>query len=242
MKKIIGLILIIISISCNTIKAKENTFKESDSNVELGALGEAKSTMGLANNFTITAYPTIEGKIKLDISIVPFTKKANKSYQTKSNFNQQQTKINYVDSLPVKPEMVSIRIADISTMVSELNTKNNQPTFKFIKNNERTSIISSVLLSLSQTDIDRLRQADTYYLVQTDVAKYHIALYKSGKKVELVNLSNAIILGYIVSNFCWFENERGEWQIADIIEKGHSCKGNTYKKIKSKKEKSLYKM
>lgn len=242
MKKIIGLLLIIFNISCNTIKVKENTFKESNSNVELGALGKAKSTMGLKNTFTINAFPTIDGKIKLDLSIVPFTKKTYKSYQAKGSFNQQQTKINYVDSLPIKPEMVSIKIADISSMVSELNKENNEQAFKFIKNDKRTSIISSVLLSLSQTNIDRLRQADTYYLVQTDVAKYHIALYKSGKKVELMDISDSIVLGYNISKFCWFENERGKWQIADIVEKGYSCKGNTYNKIKQRKEKSLNKM
>jgi hypothetical protein len=235
-------VLLIVVVSCQAIKVKENTFKATDSNIELGALGDAKSIAGLKNNFTITAYPKIEEKIKLEVAIVPFTKKANKIYQSKARFNQKQSAINYVDSLPIKPEMVSIKISDIANLVTELNTEKNKESFSFIKNNERTSMITSVLVSLSPVEIDKLRQADTYYLVQTDVSKYNIALYKSGKKMETVDISTATILGYGVGKFCWFENDRGKWQIGDIIEKGCSCKGNTFKKVKPKKEKSLYKM
>lgn len=242
MRKIIYLLILISIASCQTIKVKENTFKATDSNIELGALGEAKSIAGLKNNFTITAYPKIEEKIKLEVAIVPFTKQTNKVYQEKAKFNQKQTKINYVDSLPIKPEMVSIKISDIANLVTELNTEKNKDSFSFIKNNERTSMITSVLISLSSVEIDKLRQADTYYLVQTDVSKYNIALYKLGKKIDTVDISTATILGYGVGKFCWFENDRGKWLIGDIVQTGNSCKGNTYKKVKPKKEKSLYKM
>ena len=242
MRKIIYLLILISIASCQTIKVKENTFKATDSNIELGALGEAKSIAGLKNNFTITAYPKIEEKIKLEVAIVPFTKQTNKVYQEKAKFNQKQSAINYVDSLSIKPEMVSIKISDIANLVTELNTDKNKESFAFIKNNERTSMITSVLISLSSSEIDKLRQADTYYLVQTDVAKYNIALYKSGKKMETVDISTATILGYGVGKFCWFENDKGKWLIGDIVQTGNSCKGNTFKKVKPKKEKSLYKM
>ena len=62
MKKIIGLILIIISISCNTIKAKENTLKESDSNVELGALGTANQQWDLQITLPLPLILQLKGK------------------------------------------------------------------------------------------------------------------------------------------------------------------------------------
>ena len=62
------------------------------------------------------------------------------------------------------------------------------------------------------------------------------------QKIETIDLSIATIIGYTVGKFCWFENEKGKWQIGDIVQKGNSCKGNTYRKVKPKKEKSLYKM
>lgn len=242
MRKIICLFILIISISCQTIKVKENSYKTSNSKIELGALGEAKSIADLKNNFTITAYPIIDEKIKLEVSIVPFTKKANKIYQSKEKFNQKQSKINYVDSLPIKPEMVIIKISDIASLVDDLNASANTKELNFIKNNERTTIVTSVLVVLNSTEIEKLRNADTYYLVQSDIAKHTIALYKQGKKIDTIDISTATIIGYTIGKFCWFENDRGKWQIGDIVQKGNSCKGNTYKKVKPKKEKSLYKM
>lgn len=235
-------VLLIVVVSCKTIKVKEQSYKTSNSKIELGALGEAKSIADLKNNFTITAYPIIEEKIKLEVAIVPFTKKASKIYQSKEKFNQKQSKINYVDSLPVKPEMVSVKILDIASLVDDLNSSSNTKELNFIKNNERTTIVTSVLVVLNSTEIEKLRNADTYYLVQSDIAKHTIALYKQGKKIDTIDISTATIIGYTIGKFCWFENDRGKWQIGDIIQKGNSCKGNTYKKVKPKKEKSLYKM
>ncbi len=242
MRKIICLFILIISISCQTIKVKENSYKTSNSKIELGALGEAKSIADLKNNFTITAYPIIEEKIKFEVAIVTFTKKSNKIYQSKEKFNQKQSKINYVDSLPVKPEMVSIKILDIASLADDLNSSSNTKKLNFIKNNERTTIVTSVLIVLNSTEIEKLRNADTYYLVQSDIAKHTIALYKQGKKIDTIDISTSTIIGYTIGKFCWFENEKGKLQIGDIVQKGNSCKGNTYKKVKPKKEKSLYKM
>ncbi len=242
MRKIICLFIFIISISCQTIKVKENSYKASNSKIELGALGEAKSIGDLKNSFTISAYPIIDEKIKLDIAILPFTKKANKIYQSKEKFNQKQSKINYVDSLPIKPEMVIIKISDIASLVDDLNSSANAKELNFIKNNERTTIVTSVLVVLNNTEIEKLRNADTHYFVQSDIAKHTIALYKQGKKVDSIDLTSSTILGYTIGKFCWFENEKGKWQIGDIVQKGNSCKGNTYNKVKPKKEKSLYKM
>lgn len=235
-------VLLILVVSCKTIHVNEQSYKTSNSKIELGALGEAKSIADLKNNFTITAYPKIEEKIKLGVAIVPFTKKANKIYQSKEKFNQKQSKINYVDSLPVKPEMVSIRISDIATLVNILNSNQNNKIVSYIKNNERTSIITSILVTLDNISLEKVRSSDTYYLIQTNAAKLEIMLYKQGKKVDVIDLSPFTVIGYTVGKFCWYENERNKWMIGDIVPSGNSCKGKTFKKIQSKKEKSLYKM
>lgn len=235
-------IIILFVFSCKSIDVREQCYKTSNSKIELGALGEAKSISGLKNSYTITAFPNLNEKLKLDIAIVPFTKKANKIYQSKAKFDQKQIKVNYADSLPVKPEMVSIKISDIASLINDLNSSENSKELTFIKNNERTAIVTSVLVVLNDSEIQKLRNADTYYLVQSDVSKHTLAVYKQGKKIETIDLSVATVIGYTVGKFCWSENERGKWQIGDIIQKGNSCKGNTYRKVKPKKEKSLYKM
>lgn len=236
------LVLVFLVVSCQTIKVKEQSYKLSNSTIELGALGEAKSISEFKNSFTIAGYPKIEEKIKLDITILPFTKKASKIYQGHAKFNQKLSKINYADSLVIKPEIVSIKISDIATLISTLNSNENSNEITFVKNNERISIVTSVLVALSNSEIDKLRSADTYYLVQSDVSKYVMNLYKQGKKTDAIDLSSATVIGYTVGKFCWLENDRGKWQIGDIVQKGNSCKGNTFRKITAKKEKSLYKM
>ncbi len=242
MRKIIYLVLLTLIVSCKTIQVKNDTFKISQSNVELGGLGESKSLFGVKNNFETTSFLTLNEKIKVEISVIPFTKTINKTYQNKAKFNQNLAKIKYVDSLPNKPEAVSLKVLDISSLVNEINQDYNAKQYTFIKDNQRTSIVTSVLVYLSTEELTKVRQADTYYLIQTDVAKYNIALYKEGKKVDYIDLANSVVLGYEVSKFCWSENQRGKWQVGDIVDKNSSCKGDTFSKIKVKKEKSLYKM
>ncbi|WP_445456101.1 hypothetical protein [Flavobacterium sp. HNIBRBA15423] len=242
MKKVVLLMFFSILYSCQSVKVKDTTYSISKSTTELGALGEATSLAGLKNEFQITAYPELTEKIKVQIAIVPFTKKINTITLAKAKYNQKQTAVTYIDSLPIKPEVVSIKIADINQLISELNSDKNTQIKNLIQNSERTSIITSVLAHLSSAEIEKIRQADTYYLVQTDDANYQIALYNQGKKTGLVAILANTILGYEVSSFCWTETNRGKWQIGDIVTKGTSCKGVTYKRIKEKKEKSLYKM
>lgn len=242
MKKVVLLVFFSILYSCQSVKVKDTTYSISKSTTELSALGEANSLAGLKNEFQITAYPKLTEKIKVQIAIVPFTKKINTITLAKAKYNQKQTAVTYIDSLPVKPEVVSIKIADINQLISELNSDKNTQIKNLIQNSERTSIITSVLAHLSSAEIEKIRQADTYYLVQTDNANYQIALYNQGKKTGLVAILANTILGYEVSSFCWTETNRGKWQIGDIVTKGNSCKGITYKRIREKKEKSLYKM
>jgi len=242
MKKVVLLVFFSILCSCQSVKVKDTTYSITTSSTELGTLGEAKSTAGLKNQFQITGYPELTEKIKVQIAIVPYTKRINKINIAKAKYNQKQTPITYIDSLPVKPEVVSIKITDLNQLISELNAEKNAPLIGLAQKNERTSLISSVLVNLSPAEIEKIRQADTYYLIQTDVAKYEIALYNQGKKASQIAVLPDTILGYEVSSFCWTETNRGKWQIGDIVIKGMSCKGETFKKVQEKKEKSLYRM
>lgn len=242
MKKVVVLAILGVLCSCQSLKIKDTTYRVSASTVELGALGEAKSIVGLKNEFKISAYPSYQEKIKVQIDIVPHTKKTNKIYLSKAKYNQRQTAISYIDSIAIKPELVSIKITDFSLLISELNAPYNSEELFLLEKNERTSLISSILIQFPAVEIEKIRQAGTHYLIQTDVAKYQIALYSKGKRTETLPLDATTILGYEVSSFCWTESNRGKWQIGDIVLKGQSCKGATYRRIKEKKEKSLYKM
>jgi hypothetical protein len=243
MKNFFGLIIAtLLLINCKTIQVNNNAYSVSESKIEFLAIGESKSIFGLKHQFEILAFPKVEEPIKLEISILPYTKKLSKIYLSKLKYNQELKELNYVDSLALKPELVKIKIQDISQLISSLNEKINYETINFVKNNQRTSIITSILLHLDENQILKIRECDTYYLKESQPSKYVIVLYKDGKKINEIDISNSTTLGHSVSKFCWGENQKGKWQIFDIIEKGRSCKGESFNKIKKRKEKSLYKM
>ena len=242
MKKVVLLVFVCILYSCQSVKVKDKSYNVSNSTIELGAIGKAKSIVGLKNDFQVTTYPQLNEKIKIQITVVPFTKRLNKINLAKAKFNQKQSVVNYVDSLVIKPEVVSIQIADRGQFINELNGIHNKQIVTLAQKNNNLSLVTGVLVNLPSVLIEKIRQADTYYLIQTDDAKYKIALYNDSKKIDLIDVLSKDILGYQISSFCWIENNRNRWEIGDIVSKGKSCKGLTYKKIKKKKEKSLYKM
>ena len=242
MKQAIVIALFGLFMSCQTVKVKNNTYRTTESTVELGAIGESNSFLKLSNDFEILSYPKLSDKIKVHVEVLPFTKKVSKLYKNKAKYNQKQTKIAYSDSLLVKPEVVRIEIVDVVSLIKEINAEQNKNTFNYIDKSKRTSIINDVLITLPSSDIEKIRQADAYYLVQNGTSKYGIALYKEGKKTTTLDVQTSSVLGYQVAKFCWSEDSRGKWKIGDIIKEGSSCKGDTYRMIKPKKEKSLYKM
>ncbi|MCC9070895.1 hypothetical protein LNQ49_04695 [Flavobacterium sp. F-65] len=214
------------------------------SSPELGSIGQAEVKNVVENNFSIRTLPKIENKIRVSIDIVPFNRKLHKAYTAKAIYNQNQTKVTYVDSLPIKPELVTIKILDINGLVNELNANYNADVFRLLKDTKSSQIITSLAVSLSKDEITKIRQADAYYLTNTQDKKYLIALYKLGKKTETIDLNPEIIVGYQASKFCWTSNQKGQWYIADIVLDNTNCLGNTKTVIPKgdKKNKSLFDM
>lgn len=242
MKNKLLVLLLTVLVSCQTITVKDTSYNTSNSIIELATIGQSSKKINQKLVFKTISFPYFEEKIKLHVDVVPFSKTANKAYKSKFKFNQNLTQINYVDSLSVKPEMVMITIADKTTLIEELNDEKNKSINEYLKNNPKTSIVNSVLVISSKQDIDKFKQADTFYLVQSTTAKYGVALYKNGKKTEVIDLQDYSIVGYELYNFCWRVNERGIWFIGDIV-KGNSCSGKLEKKItEKKKQKNLFKM
>lgn len=242
MKNKLLVLLVTILVSCQTITVKDTSYSTSNSITELATIGQSSKKINQSLVFKTISFPHFEEKIKLHVDVVPFSKTANKAYINKFKFNQNLTQINYVDSLAVKPEMVMITIADKTTLIAELNSQENKSIKEYLKNNPKTSIVNSVLVVSSKQEIDKFKQADTFYLVQSTTAKYGVALYKNGKKTEVIDLHGYSVIGYELYNFCWSDNERGVWSIGEVV-KNNSCSGKLEKKItEKKKQKNLYKM
>lgn len=242
MKYSIGILLLLILVSCNTAKIKGKEYKVSSASIEIGSIGFSKSSI-TKNDFTTHVFPTLDNKLRVELSITPFNKKFNKIYQQKAKFNQNQSKIQYVDSLETKPELVTISLLDVSGFVSEINDRDNNQVIDFLKNTEKAKIVTSIVTALSIDNISKIKQADTYYIVNNQESKYVLALFKSNKKTETIDLQSGVVLAYELSNCCWAMDSKGKWYLADLVDEHSSCKGKTEPKIKEKETtKSLYRM
>ncbi|KFF11998.1 hypothetical protein [Flavobacterium hydatis] len=242
-KKIVVLLLVVCT-ACQTTKIKNETYKIAISSPELGSIGQAEIKNGVENNFSIRTLPKLENKIRVSIGIVPFNRKLNQVYASKAKYNQNQTKVAYIDSLPKKPELVTIKIFDINGLVNELNANYNTDVFRLLKDTKDSQIITSLAVSLTIDEITKIRQADAYYLINPHDKKYLVILYKSGKKTETIDINPETIVGYQASKFCWSANAKGQWYIADIVTSDTNCKGNTKSIIPEgeRKNKSLFDM
>jgi len=243
MKNSFFVLLLVVFAGCQSTKIKNECYKVAPSSPELGSIGQSKSLFNLKNEFEERTLTKLENKIRLAIEVVPFNKKLNKIYTAKAKFNQNQSKINYVDSLPTKPELVTIRLQDVTGIVEELNAPHNASVFRLLVDTQKYKMVSGIAVSLTETEIAKIREADTYYLTQSLANKYGIDLYKLGKRINTLVINSNSVLGYQSSSFCWGISEKGNWYIADIAERNTSCKGKTYSKIKKKKKaKKLFDM
>lgn len=240
-KKIIVFFFILCA-ACQTAKIKNDTYKIATSSPELGAIGQSKKNIKRENNFAVRTLPKLENKIRVTIDIVPFNRKLNKVYKSKAKYNQNQTQVTYIDSLPKKPELATIKILDINGLVNELNAGYNADVFRLLKDTKNSQIITSIAVNLSVDEITKIRQADSYYLINPQEKKYTIALYKTGKKMDTIDISSESIVGYQTSEFCWASSQKRQWYIADIVQGNTSCKGNTGSISDDKKDKNLYDM
>lgn len=241
LKKIVVLIVLICS-ACQTTKIKNDNYKFSSSVVELGSIGTSKLSYNL-NTFETKGLPKLENNIRVEIGVVPYNKKLNKIYKSKAKYNQNQTKVAFIDSLPIKPELVTIKILDIAGLVQEINADYNASLLKLLTDTQGLKIISSLAVSLSNEEIAKIRQADAYYLTNNQYKKYTIALFKSGKKTDNIDINPETIVAYQVSSFCWVKSIKGTWNIADIINEQNSCTGITKSKANEKKSnKDLFDM
>jgi len=240
MKNWISLACILVLYSCQTVKIENATYNTNSSKVELGVIGHSKG-MFFNKKFNSKAYPELTSKIKVNVSVVPFSKRSNKVYLSKTKNNQNLAKINYVDSIPVKPELVTISILDINGYCREINSPENTKINRLIKETKKAKVISSIAIVLKEDDLQKIKNADEFYLINKKDQKYSLGLFKQGKQTDVLEISTAPVLGYEEGRFCWSEIKPGKWEVIDLIAICESCKGNTVKKVSNKKKtKSLF--
>ncbi len=243
MKSYIFIVFLLTLTSCKTFNISNTNYKTSKNNIEIGSVGFSKSGF-FENSFTTRAFPILNNKIRVSVEIVPFNKQSNKLYLKKSKHNQSQIPINYIDSLELKPELCIIRILDVNGFVSEINNKENKTLSDFLKQTKKSKIINSIVVSLPKDALEKIKQANTYYIDNTQEKKYGLLLFKNGKKTDIIDLQfGSVVLGYELSKCCWSLDKKGQWYLTDLINEYSSCNGNTSTIIREEKEiKNLLKL
>lgn len=243
MKPLSFILFLLLLTSCKTVPINNSSYKTAKENVEIGSIGYSKSNF-FENNFSTTAFPYLNNKIRVSAEIVPFNKRLNKLYNKKIKFNQNQNSIHYVDSLDIKPELCVLKILDINGLVNEINSTDNKSLSEFLKETKKSKIVTSIAIKFSQDELIKIKQADTYYIANSQEKKYILHLYKGGKKTEVIDLQyNSVVIGYKLSKCCWSLNTRNQWYLTDLINEYSSCKGTSSATIKNEKEiKNLLKL
>ncbi|GGB73371.1 hypothetical protein GCM10007424_11600 [Flavobacterium suaedae] len=228
--------------SCQTAKINNTKYNVSPATTELGSIGQATSLFKLKNDFETHSFPLLKNNIRLDIKTMPFNKKLYSIYSKKAESAQIKKQIQYADSIPVKPELVTISILDIRSYLNELNSEYNRNITTYLKDTEDGVVVTGLAVTFPKETLTQIKSADAYYLINEQEKKYTLALFTNGKKTSEIDLKSGTILGYTLGRFCWAIDERHNWYIADIVDNDNGCKGNTESKIKEKERTSLFKM
>lgn len=236
------LLIIILMAGCQTTKINNTKYNVSPATTELGSIGQATSLFKLKNDFETHSFPLLKNNIRLDVKTMPFNKKLYNIYSEKAESLQAKKQIQYVDSIPVKPELVTISILDTRSYLNELNSDYNRNITTYLKDTEDGVVVTGLAVTLPKELLAQIKTADAYYLINAQEQKYTLALFNNGKKAGEVDLKSGTVLGYTLGKFCWAIDERHNWYIADIVNNNKGCKGNTESKIKEKERTSLFKM
>ncbi|HEX8269335.1 MAG TPA: hypothetical protein VF581_05545 [Flavobacterium sp.] len=236
-------ILIIFFSACHTAKIKSQKYLVSPAPTELGTIGRATVGLDRSNGFEVRAVPKLSNNIRVSIEIVPYTNKLTKHFAKKAKFNQGQELVTIIDSLPHKPEVVTIRMLDIMGLVEELNGGYNRDILQLVNNINEAQIITGVAVNLSVGALEKIKMADAYYLKNDRPQQYSVALFKDGKFTETLAFRPEDIVAYQGSSFCWAIDEKGKAYLADLVQSNTDCKGKTKSYIKEKeKTENLFKM
>lgn len=241
MKRLLFYVLLLfLMISCGVLPQK-NTFYKADSNIELGVVGE-KRTEIRKTSFNTFGVPFYDKKIKVSLSVMPFSKKTFKVLQSIIKEKQLPNTISYSDSLKIKPTYVKIEIQDKVGVISALNK--DTAVFDYLKNSPDAVLVSSIQLYTTPDFNNQLKRADAYYLQSDKNKKTWLYLYKNEQEIDKLDIKQTVVFQYKLSSFCWDINYKNKVVLSTLVGKGQKCALPTQKnaqKLECKRKNDFYK-
>ncbi len=207
--------------------------------VELGMIGDLDATV-TTKEFQTFGIPQLDGKIRLSPVFKTFNGLDYKAYKKLRKQEALGFEIQYVDSLPNKPQYLRLELQDQVGFLTELNAEKNAELKEQILTNPDADIITRIDWVVSEAAIARIKAADAVFLGQNYQRIPRIILSKNNQLTEIL-FSEGLMLSYEVSQFCWGLDSRNEPKLMAFVEKGKPCIGELkHNGNKLKKEKNLF--
>lgn len=219
-------IFIILSIFCACgVLPQQNAYETTSNKVELGVLGDKKKSI-YRTQFETVGIPEYENFIKLSVEEKSFTKSIYKEYQKATKGNRIAQKVEYLDSIEIKPKFLDFSIEDKTLVVGSLNNENNLNVKNHIKNIPKTKIVTGIRVVSSNDILEQLKKADALYFRTNQQKQQVIYLFKKEQQVGVLDLTKTTAFGVKISSFCWGITDTEKVNIVAIVADGENC---TYK-------------
>lgn len=218
------LLLVAACCSCKTVVINNDHQIISDSQPQLGAIGFLESQLMLNKNlknhtFKTMVVPTLEKKIRVELHRESFDKKRYKAYLNTSPENYFE--INYTDSLPDKPEFISLQLSDRLEYVESL--KNNIKLEEFLKVKPELQSITAVSVAAKPEILSFFDNAESVFLIyDKKLEKYYLELMESNGSRQSVYFNDLCIFAFDVSGFCWGINYKNQVELK-MLSDGGKC-------------------
>ncbi|RXG11387.1 hypothetical protein DSM03_11724 [Leeuwenhoekiella aestuarii] len=233
----LGLLISVLVISCTTYERILATPQAAP--VELGMIGDLDATV-TTKEFQTIGIPQLNQKIRLTPVFRTFNAMDFKAYKKLKGQQSLGFTVNYVDSLPVKPQYIRLKIQDQIAVLDELNATRNENLKNQILTNTSADVVTQVDWVLSETFINQMKAADAIFLSQNTNGIPLIVISKNDQVSE-IRFSEGLVLSYEVSQFCWGLNKRNEPELMAISKPGESCNGDLKRNgNRLKKSKNLF--
>lgn len=238
MKYLLFMTLAVILLGCHNVKIKDEKYKVSSVPPELGAVGFSSKDLLLQNRFTFYGLPVLKSKIRLNVTTLLFDKNTFKAFKSQYSTGDKAMKIS--DSVAIKQEYVVFNLLDKHTLLNEYNAEHNKNFISYLRSAGKPVVVTGLAVYLPKKEMEKIKVADAFYLINPQDHKYVIQLYKEGKKTDIVDIAYGAVLAYTTEGFCWDLDSRGSWFPADLNKNG--CNGKLKSRIKEKEQTSIYKM
>ncbi len=212
---IIGLGLLVLSIGCSSIQTTFRPEPNLYNDLMVGVIGEEN---GLINaRFEIKAPPISGSTYAVQISRVPFDKKAYRFYQKQSILDKNARK-NF-DSLEHIPDYYIIELTDDLSYASAIN--DHKEIYAFAKAQSNTKVVTRIKCIIPSLSLPLSGQ---WFLDTTNSKHIQFHLYDNGQKTASVASSEIHVFDYEVSQPCWGLDVRNKLQIIDLIAPSGACR------------------